>query len=308
MNHKPYWLLPAAWLVALSLAGCATSIKTHDGVDRSSSLAVSTEKQDEVTGLPTDSSQLLSRAEAARTLGKNDEALFYFVKALEANPNDIPALLAVGTIHRGRGNLDLAEMAYRLALKRSAGNVDALEGLGLTLLQKNSHQEAESLLKAAVRSDARRWQAHNGLGLIAIHADQPVQAIGHYEEALKVQPRDSQLLTNLGFAKYQSHDWQGALAAYDAAIQLDPTLESAWLNKGLLFAKQGRDREALESFRQVMNEADAYNDLGYIYMTRGDLDEAYALFDKAVKLSPTFHEKANENLQKLKAMNDAKRW
>lgn len=292
----------------LQLSGCEKSIKTHETNYFTTSLLPSSESPNDLPELPTDPSQLISRAQAANALGKTDVALFYFVKALEIKPNDVIALLAVGKIHRARSNLDLAEMAYRLVLKDKPGHIEALEGLGLTLLERHSYREAESFLEAAIKSEPRRWEAHNGLGLIAIEDERFPQAIGHYEDALRSHPQDAQLLTNLGYARFQNKDWQGALSACDAALRLDSRYESAWLNRGLVLARMGRDKEALASLQHVMDEADAYNDLGYIHMAEGDIDAAYALFEKAMKTSPTFHKKAYENMQKLKTMNDLRSW
>ena len=308
MKKIPGQLSLLTLVYVLSLSGCERSVKTHEGDYYSAPLGSPTENQSELAGLPTDPAQLIARAQAAKTVGKNDEALFYFVKALEIKPNDTLALLTVGQIHRERGNLDLAEMAYRLVLKTKPADVDALEGLGLTLLERQAYQEAEGFLQSAIRAEPRRWLAQNGLGSIAIHDERYPQAIAHYEAALAIQPHDAQLLTNLGYARFQNQDWQGALSAYDAALQSDSSYESAWLNRGLLLARQGRDKEALASFKHVMNEADAYNDLGYIHMMQGEIDEAYALFEKAMRISPTFHEKASENLRKLKSMHDTRNW
>lgn len=252
-------------------------------------------------GLPADVPPLLSRAENLLKRGKADEALFYFVKVLSIEPQNIQGLLGVGSIHRAKGNTDLADLAYGMVLKQQPRNAGALEGMGLTRLASNSRREAENYLSAAVKADPRRWQAHNALGLLASESGQYVQAISHYEQALQVKPRNAECLNNLGFAKYESRDWMGALRAYDAALTIDPRFESAWMNKALLMARQGDDQAALAAFRRVMTEADAYNDLGYIHMTEGDVDGAYELFEKAITASPTFHVKANENLRRLKS-------
>ena len=252
-------------------------------------------------GSPADVPPLLTRAEGLLKRGKTDEALFYFVKVLSIEPQNPQALLGVGAIHRNKGNHDLAELAYGMVLKQQPRNAEALEGMGLIRLASNSRREAENYLSAAVKADPRRWQAHNALGLLASESGQYVQAISHYEQALLVQPRNAECLNNLGFAKFESRDWMGALRAYDAALTIDPRFESAWMNKALLLARQGDDQAALAAFRRVMSEADAYNDLGYIHMTEGDVDGAYELFEKAIAASPTFHVKANENLRRLKS-------
>lgn len=251
-------------------------------------------------GSPADVPPLLSRAESLQRRGKMDEALFYFVKVLNIEPQNPRALLGVGAIHRNKGNHDLAELAYGMVLKQQPKNAEALEGMGLSWIGEKSNREAEKYLTAAVKADPRRWQAHNALGLLASQAGQQVQAISHYEQALRVQPRNAECLNNMGYAKYEARDWLGALRAYDAALAIDPGYESAWMNKALLLARQGDDQAALAAFRRVMTEADAYNDLGYIHMQQGDVDGAYELFEKAIAASPTFHVKANENLRRLK--------
>ena len=251
-------------------------------------------------GSPADVPPLLTRAESLRKRGKADEGLFYFVKVLSIEPRNIQGLLGVGSIHRAKGNTDLADLAYGMVLRQQPRNAEALEGMGLTRLASNSHREAEKYLSDAVRADPRRWQAHNALGLLASESGQYGQAIGHYEQALRVQPRNAECLNNLGYAKYEARDWLGALRAYDAALAIDPRYESAWMNKALLLARQGDDQAALAAFRRVMNEADAYNDLGYIHMTQGDVDGAFELFEKAIAASPTFHVRANENLRRLR--------
>ena len=252
-------------------------------------------------GSPADVPPLLSRAEGLLKRGKTDEALFYFVKVLNIEPQNPQALLGVGAIHRNKGNHDLAELAYEMVLKQQPKNAEALEGMGLSRLAEHSNREAEKYLTAAVKADPQRWHAHNALGLLASGSGQYGQAISHYEQALRAQPGNAECLNNLGYAKYEARDWTGAMRAYDAALAIDPGYESAWMNKALLLARQGDDQAALAAFRRVMTEADAYNDLGYIHMTEGDVDGAYELFEKAIAASPTFHGKANENLRRLKS-------
>ena len=290
------------WIVAIliMIAGCETTTRktVAQGV---SGLPDSPGKDADLpSGLPGDAPALLAKAQMVQRLGKTDEALYYFVKSLEMDPNQPLALLAIGGIHRQRGNLDLAEVAYRLVLKSAPRNADALEGLGLCLLERHSDQEAGQLLSSAVAIDGRRWQSYNGLGLLADRSGNHGEAVRQYESALRINRREPQILTNLGYAKYQAGDASGALVAYEAALDLDPKYDSAWLNKGLLLAKQGQANAAIEAFRHVLSEADAYNDLGYIYMMQGDIDSAYLMFEKAIAVSPSYHAKANENLQKLK--------
>ncbi|MGI9328427.1 MAG: hypothetical protein ACR2PZ_24640, partial [Pseudomonadales bacterium] len=51
---------------------------------------------------------------------------------------------------------------------------------------------------------------------------------------------------------------------------------------------------------RVQKEAVAYNDIGYIALLNGDLDQAEHLLNRAVALSPRHYEQAQENLQQLR--------
>lgn len=283
----------------LLLAGC----QTEPGLRSSVSWAPMESPRDSAENprfSKEDLAGLMDKGNGALKAGKLDEALYHYAHALDVAPDHVPALLEIGAIHRVKGNDTLAEAAYRLAIKSAPRNAEALEGLGLVKLAVRDDAAARQVLTAAVAADPTRWQAQEGLGLIADRAGQYAEAQLRYGQALRIQPEQPRLLTNRGQSRYHAGDWSGALGDYDAALRVDPGYAPAWYNKGLVLARQGQERAALEAFRRVMDEADAYNDLGYIYMTQGDIDRAHELFEKAIFVSPTYHELANENLRRLR--------
>jgi tetratricopeptide (TPR) repeat protein len=62
----------------------------------------------------------------------------------------------------------------------------------------------------------------------------------------------------------------------------------------------GRYSEALEVFRNGGNEASAYNNVGCMYLDQGKYKEAIGCFEKAIEISPTYHEQAGENLRRAR--------
>lgn len=77
--------------------------------------------------------------------------------------------------------------------------------------------------------------------------------------------------------------WTHALASY-------PRLAPAYVYRGKQRALAGRNDEALGDFRAALalglGNADVYQGLGALYGTRGALDSALVLFDRAVELEP----------------------
>jgi len=282
------------------LTGCVSSSKSAREGNELADHPLSETEKTHTEDLPT----LLSKGGNSLKLGKDDEALYYFIKALDVQPGNLTALISIGGIHQRKGNDDLAELAYRLAVKQHPKSVDALEGLGLVQIRRNRPVEARQQLMAALALDRRRWRSHNGIGLLDDQAGDHRSAQDHFRIAIGLDAKNPQLLVNLGYSLYLSRHWREAMQQFDAALEIQPGLESAWLNKGLILARQGEEKQALKAFGKVLSDADAWNNLGYIYMTQGESDRAGPCFERAIALSPTYHAQANENLKRLNAMHN----
>ena len=189
-----------------------------------------------------------------------------------------------------------------MALKLVPDHASSLEGLALMLFDKHQHPaKVEEHLSAAIKSDPSRWRSHNGLGLIADMKKDYALAISHYQAALKAQPDSPLLLNNLGYSKYLAGDRVGAFQLFERALKIDPKFERAWLNMALVHARNGDTDAAFEAFRQTLDEASAYNDLGYIDSWTGDT-RAQQFFQEAISASPTYHALAHANLNQLRAL------
>ena len=67
----------------------------------------------------------------------------------------------------------------------------------------------------------------------------------------------------------------------------------------MVLAKTGRTEAALEVFKKGVGTAQAYNNLGCVYMAQGEYQKAAKSFNKAIECSPKFYDTAYENLKKL---------
>ena len=91
------------------------------------------------------------------------------------------------------------------------------------------------------------------------------------------------------------HDTRKALGAYRRAVELDPGNADGWNQLGRLLYRTGDLNDAEAMYRKALglNEelgskegvAIAHRNLGNVYSTRGDLDQAEAMYRKALGLS-----------------------
>ncbi len=248
----------------------------------------------------TDKAEAMRQGDAALQAGNMDLALFHYVKVMNADPKNVDALYRIAAIHSAKGNLMLAEHAYLELLQIDTKHAGALEGLGLVLLRKKEYAAAAEKLAAAVKADPERWRAHNGLGILAdLHKDY-AGAAKHYEAALQVRPDMPMLLNNYGYSRYLAGDWPGARSYFEKAINKEPKYQQAWSNLALLYVRQDKFDHALRAFRQVMDEPEALNSIGYICMVSGKMQQAEEYFMKAIKASPSYYASAHDNLDKVR--------
>lgn len=288
-------------LASLGIAGCSTTstVSDIDVVDYDEFYDGEAELVYQNKELPETAEEMIELGDSQLVQGKEDEALYEYVKAADQDNKSYTAMYKIGDIHAKRGNEALAIKAYEMALNINPDNGQANEGLALILLNKRDYEKARAHLVKAEASGAEiSWRVYNSLGVISDLEKDYKQAISYYEKALTVQPEMPLILNNMGYSHYMSGDWDSAEKYYRQAVLNDEFFERAWRNLGLLYARQGKYEEAVNAFTQVEDLPEAYNDIGFICMLNGKYDISEAFFKRAIKLAPRYYEAANSNLHK----------
>ena len=244
----------------------------------------------------------LERGDHALTAGDQERALVEYLVALRLDANNTEALFRIANLHVKQGKDDLAESGFRRIIALEPSHAYALTGLGMLLTRKRQYDHAEVQLLAARRHNPRIPAAHNALGVLAdIDRDHP-RAKQHYLDALALSPDSASLHNNLGYSYYLAGNYKAAIGKFREALALDPNYAMAWRNLGLVYSRQGRYEEALAAFNKVQDSAKSYNDMGYIAMVAGRLNEAQTFFDEALRQSPEYYPTASANAQRVRDM------
>ncbi|MBF7728641.1 tetratricopeptide repeat protein [Pseudomonas sp. N040] len=265
--------------------------------------------------------EAMRMAAQAYQAGDLDQSLFQYLRALELDPKRYEALVWVGRIHRERGNFQLAELAFNEVLASAPNNPDALAELGLLNLAGRNPERAQELLFKAVALDQQRQanggisnppsvaelkvdsrspvKVYNGLGVLADLRNDFPQAEAYYRLALQIEPRSALVQNSLGYSFYLAGRWDEAATAYKRGITYDSGNKPLWRNYGLLLARQGRYEEALSAFEQIESRAEASNDVGYVCLIEGQLDQAEQFLRSAIEQSPSYYNIAWDNLNRV---------
>ena len=287
-------------IIKLCLLGLLSGCATTSTIDTSESAGADLNNKSLdvlfATEFPVASkAEALAKATQALQQGDVDKALFFYVRALQFQPENVELLAQIGEIQMRRNNHDLARRAFLAALKYDPTHAHSLEGLGLIYIAEGMHEQAVVELKSAVAYNDQLWRAHNALGIYEDKAGDFAAAQLHYDKALSINPDAADVLNNRGYSKLLAGNMDGAtLDFYEAAENRNFPL--AWANLGKLYAAQGRYSDAITTFKHVMSEAHALNNTANSAIENGDIAQARLYLDKAIRLSPTYFPAAEENL------------
>ena len=246
----------------------------------------------------------LLKAQKAEQESKMDLAQLYYIKAFELAPTNIQVLQAMVDLYIKINQYELAEVSLKLMLKQQPTNINFIEQYGLLQLQQRKWAEAKKKLMAVVSKHAS-WQAYNGLGVLASLQHETLDAEQYFRKADQLAPHSPDILNNIGFSLYSSNQLVEAGLFYDKALAINPTFKKALYNSALLQAKLEHYDLAYRIFVGISSEAEANNNLGYILMMKGDYAAAYNYLQEAIRLSPQYYKKANDNLMRLKQLEGA---
>jgi|GEM_PF-587047 len=307
-------------LLSFALFSCSSSKITEQNMNRYTRHDLSGK-----TSLPAmeDTAQTfaeaLKSAQEAEQKGDLDKALYYYIQTLQFEPENALVLVKIAMIHQLRGNNVIAVRAYTEALVSAPDLLLAHQGLGIIQMHSRQYKEAKVHLLQAISLDQKRLKAlgkSNKNGYYVLDNHSPVKSYDalaiiedmnrnfdlariYYNLVLNEDQNNAMVLSNIGYSYYLTGELAVAERYFRRAINADPQLKRAWTNLGLVFVRKGQYNKAVKTLKQVMKEFDAYNDLGYLVMLDGYLDDAEYFFKKAIDMSPMYFEKAHANLEQV---------
>ncbi len=168
---------------------------------------------------------LSDRGNVLRDLGRYQDALASYDRALELKPDEAKAFYQRGNTLLKLKRPGDALASYERALKLKPDYADALYNCGVAL---------QSL-------------------------KQPQEALAHYDRALQLKPDDAQALNNRGNALLDLRRPDEALISYDRALSFKPDYLEALHNRGLALLELKRPEDAMQSYARLLELAPDYH-------------------------------------------------
>ncbi len=236
--------------------------------------------------------------------GRHDEAIARYRRAIDVQPDYVPAFNNLGVTLRAAGRTDEAIRAYRDGLALRDDYPDLHYNVANALLAVGRPDEAAAHLRKAAVGTPDSAGVQNNLGLALVEKGQLAEAAVAFERAAALDPASPKAWRNLGNVRASLGDDAGAFAALSQAAALAAADAESHYDLGIFLLERNRHAEAVTAFANALrvrpDYAEAANNLGIAYGSLGDLDRAITQFEAALRMRPGF-EDATRNLAMARA-------
>ncbi len=239
---------------------------------------------DQNWGILTPAIAWFAKGTALKRLGRNEEALAAYQRALVFNPNSSEIWT-----EQCRVQSELGDQAAALATCDRALELNQIWG---------------------ERSPAIAWLNR---ALVLTRQERFNEAISAYDRALELNPKDAATWTKQGQLLARLGNHADALAAYNQALKVSPNFALALVLRGAALNRLGSYAEAVTACDQAIGGDGRWGDLGVAYAWdqrgvalagSGRFEEAIASADRAIALKPDFAEAYSNRAVTLWRMED----
>lgn len=129
--------------------------------------------------------------------GLNDEAIGYFEKALQLDPDNVIALENLGSAYRGEKRWQEARKTLERAATLDPNSAEANYSLAMVFAQTGQTDQAYQYLQKALSIRPTYPEALNNLGVLYLRTQRPSQAVATFEKCIRVAPDFDQSYVNL---------------------------------------------------------------------------------------------------------------
>lgn len=289
-------------LLLVALAGCAPAQDPYHKKIAKLSVLEQGENHaalDRIASLSAE--DLTAKGDAYFAHGSLELARLHYSAALQKEPEAITPLTGLGRVFLARGNTLRARDIFNAVLEKDPQNAIAMLGLARIARDQGSYQTAEAYLETlyAAHPDDPEVISELAITYDSIGQDKLLKAEPLHQKFVELQPERAAGYNNLGFNYLLQGRYGEAIPMFSKALTIAPNDLRAKNNLATAYLLNNEELRALQLFENTLGKPAAYNNIGYLYMTQGNWDEAEKAFKKALELNPVFYMRAQQNLERL---------
>ena len=236
-----------------------------------------------------------NRGDVLRNLGRYEEALASYDKAIEIKPDYYYSLFSRGYVLRALTRYEEAIISFDKAVEIEPDDNEVWHHRGIVLSELEKHEEAIASYDKALQFKPDDHEAWNNRAIALGNLGRNEEEIASYDKALQFKPDDHEVWYNRGIVLGNLGRDEEAIASFDRALEIKPDYHYAWSHRGATLCDYlGRNEEAIASFYKALqfkpDDHDAWYGRGNALGNLGRNEEALASYDRALEIKPDYHE------------------
>lgn len=214
-------------------------------------------------------------------------------KKLNRDPNNVPALEALGEVYYSTQNYEKALPVYQRLeeLQKVHPTTDEKKitlRYGICSYKQNQFENAMHSLSLVLREDPQNFDANFYLGEVLMQKNEYEKASLVFKRAVKLKPEDSDSISELGNALFKAKKYRESLVYLKKTVELNPENKEALFNLASAMNETGYGEKALKLFMHLRTNptfgAKACLAAGGIHERQNKPDEAVQDYEIALKL------------------------
>lgn len=179
-------------------------------------------------------------------LGRNEEAIKCFDKALEYNPNSAYSMFYKSLVYMGLEDYESAQDMIVQALMIIPDNTEFLNNYSVILIRLGKNKEAIDIADKALIIEPDAVETYTNKAFALENLNRFEEAIECYDKALKINPNFFEAWHNKAYSLENLNMLDEAIECYEKALELSPNNSQILSNISILYGKKGDFEKALE--------------------------------------------------------------
>ncbi|MGZ5789076.1 MAG: XrtA/PEP-CTERM system TPR-repeat protein PrsT, partial [Burkholderiaceae bacterium] len=211
---------------------------------------------------------------------------------LRAVPEDMPTLLLAGAVENALGSTQQSEQHLKTYLGKNPDNLYARKLLATVQIKQKQFQRALDTLAPALKMAQPEAQVLALAGESYMQLKDFTKATEYFEKASALAPETAALHASLGLSRLGQGDSARAVTELEMAANLDPKSTKAGTALAMTHLRLKEYDKALATVatleKQQPDNPLFQNMKGNIYLSKNDIKNARASFEKALSMQPTY--------------------
>jgi len=227
-------------------------------------------------------------AKAKAENGEDHTAEILYDEVLKRNGFFCEAIFAKGKIRLKQGDTQGALICFEKCWKMKPNDAENLNYMALCCLKTGDTNKAVNCLDKAIKISPRDTILLANYGTVCIKMKRYQEAIGIMEKLIN-KSCETGVLNSLGYCYSMMQDYERSIDYYRLALELEPQNQDVQLNLASVYAKVGKNIQALEILKRLVikNPIDyqLLNNLAWVYESMQDYNAALCQYYRSLAVS-----------------------